>query len=175
MGWLAPDALARLGHLHHGIGVAQLVLGLRAEVPAAARRTLADFLLVHLAPSLAGSRCWRDDTLAGLRVTVVVLSARGRSPSGRATGRRALPEVEQIITAMVRPADSFCRTRLASEGTRSWEVTAAGKVNRPASEGAIGGFHQLMTSALRTASTAARPATAWRHGTRRASACRTVR
>jgi hypothetical protein len=37
-----------------------------------------------------------------------------------------------------------------------------------ASEGAIGAFHQLMTSALRTASTAARPATAWRHGTRRA-------
>jgi hypothetical protein len=29
----------------------------------------------------------------------------------------------------------------------------------PASEGAIGAFHQLMTSALRTASTAARPAT----------------
>jgi hypothetical protein len=44
---------------------------------------------------------------------------------------------------MVRPADSFCRTRLTSEGTQSWEVTAAGKVNRPG----VRGRHRCLPSA----------------------------
>jgi hypothetical protein len=54
---LAPaDALARLGHLHHIVGMAQLVLGLGAEMLQSLEEQLANLLLVHpAAPSRGGS------------------------------------------------------------------------------------------------------------------------